>query len=394
MSPPAPPRPGPSGPAPDAPAGLGALPTADDLRAAFDAPAPMTVGLEEELMVLDPATLDLAPVAREVLEAAGGDSRFKLEMPAAQLEVVTPPCPTVAGAAAVLADARRALVAAADGLALFAGAGAHPFSAPEGALNGDERYARLREEYGRVARTQLVFGFHVHVAVRGAERSLAVYNALRGHLPELAALAANAPFYGGRDSGLASVRPKICDLLPRQGVPPAIGGLDELAAAYRWGATAGFVDGPAQWWWELRLHPVQATVEVRVPDTQATAGEAAAVAALVHALTAQLADRHDAGELPPPAPGWRIEENRWSACRHGTRGMMADLESGRPRPTAERLEGVIDAVAPWAARVGCAAELESARALLESNGAERQRAAAGDLGAVGATRWLAARFLG
>jgi carboxylate-amine ligase len=391
MSPHTPLRPGPGGPVPDAP---GALPTADDLRAAFDAPAPMTVGLEEELMVLDPSTLDLSPVAREVLEAAGDDARFKLEMPAAQLEVVTPPSPSVAAAAAVLAGARGALAAIGEGLASFAGAGAHPFAAPEGALNGDERYARLRREYGRVARSQLVFGLHVHVAVRGAERALAVYNALRGHLPELAALAANAPFYGGRDTGLASVRPKICDLLPRQGVPPAIGGLDELAAAYRWGATAGFVDGPAQWWWELRLHPVQATVEVRVPDTQATVGETAAVAALVHALAARLADRHDAGDLPPPAPGWRIEENRWSACRHGTRGTMADLESGRARPTAERLEALIDAVAPWAVRVGCAAELEAARAMTERNGAERQRAAAGDLGASGATRWLAERFLG
>src|SRR5688500_13513016 len=104
-------------------------PTAADLRAAFEAPSELTVGLEEEVLVLDPGTLDLAPLAEQVLAATGGDPRFKRELPAAQVEVLTPPAPTVGAAATALAEGRTALVRAADGLARFAGAGAHPFAA-------------------------------------------------------------------------------------------------------------------------------------------------------------------------------------------------------------------------------------------------------------------------
>src|SRR5919204_4039056 len=141
-------------------------------------------------------------------------------MPAAQLEIALAPGKTVAGAAAALRAARADLAAAAAGTALFAGAGVHPFAAAEGPLNGGERYDAIAREYGAVARRPLVFGLHVHVAVPGADRPLAVYNALREELPALAALGAAAPYYQGVDTGLASVRPKLCDLLPRQGVPP------------------------------------------------------------------------------------------------------------------------------------------------------------------------------
>ena len=96
----------------------------------------------------------------------------------------------------------------------------------------------------------------------GHARTLAVYNALRSHLPELAALAANAPYYAGRDTGLASVRPKICDLLPRQGVPPAIPSWDAYVSALRWGAAAGALPEPGRWWWELRPHPDHGTLEL------------------------------------------------------------------------------------------------------------------------------------
>jgi carboxylate-amine ligase len=371
-----------------------APPTAADLRAAFEVPSEPTVGLEEEVLVLDPVTLDLAPVAERVLAATGGDPRFKRELPAAQVEVLTPPAPSVGAAAAALAEGRAALVRAADGLARFAGAGAHPFSSPTGVLSEHERYAFTRAEYGPVARRQLVFGLHVHVAIRGAGRALAVYNAMRSYLPELAALGANAPFYDGGDSGLDSVRPKLSELLPRQGVPPPLSGFEELADAYRWVLRAGVVAGPAQWWWELRLHPVQATLEVRVPDAQATVADSAALGAVVHALAVRLAARHDAGELPGPAPAWRIEENRWSACRHGTRGRMADLHTGRPQPTDERLGALLEALEPHARVLGCAAELAAARALVQANGAARQREAAGGHGALGATAWLADRFVG
>ena len=369
------------------------LPSAERLRAVLDRAGGLTVGIEEELMVLDPDTLDLTPRADELIEALDGDSRFKPELPAAQLELVTAPAPTVAEAAAELADGRRRLAEAAAGRLRLAAAGAHPFAAEEGALNMAKRYRRTRDEYGWAARRQLVFGLHVHVRVSGADRALAVYNAMRSYLPELAALAANAPFHAGRDTGLASIRPKISELLPRQGVPPSLGGIEELARALRWGARSGAFPEARLWWWELRLHPLHGTLEVRVPDQQTTVGETAAVAALAHALVARLAARYDEGERLPCHPTWRIEENRWSACRHGLGGTLADLDTGEPRPARELLRGLLDELEPTAVRLACRAELASARELTHASGADRQRAAAGDDGeARQIAAWLASRF--
>jgi glutamate---cysteine ligase / carboxylate-amine ligase len=341
------------------------------MRTRFDEVAPLTVGLEEELMLVDPATLDLLPRAKEVVERAA-DPRFKRELPASQLEIVLAPTATVGESVAALAAARRDLADAADGIGLLLAAGAHPFASPLGELSEGARYEAIAREYGDVARMQLVCALQVHVAVGGAERTLAVYNALRAYLPELAALAANAPFYAGRDSGLASVRPQIAALLPRQGVPPAFASWDEYEVALRWGA---FPEG--QWWWELRPRPALGTLELRVPDAQATVADAAGVAAFAHALVAWLAARHDAGDLPGPAPTWRIEENRWAACRHGLDGVFTDVWTGRRTPARERVGQRLDALAQTADELRCADELGEARRLLAANGAERRRRAAG-----------------
>jgi glutamate---cysteine ligase / carboxylate-amine ligase len=220
-----------------------------------------------------------------------------------------------------------------------------------------------------------VFGLHVHVAIRGADRALAVYNALRSYLPELAALAANAPFYEGHDSGLASVRSRISGLLPRQGVPPALDSFDAYAEALRW---CGF-DDPRQWWWELRLHPVFGTVEVRVPDAQRTVAETAAIAEVVYALATHLADHHDAGEALLVADSWRIDQNRWSACRHGLDGELIDLVTGARRPARDRVAALVD-------RLGVA--------MPAGDGAARQREVASERGVRGLVAWLADGFVG
>ena len=370
-----------------------ATPSAERLCAVLEEPAEPTVGIEEELMVLDAETLDLSPRAGDLLAALGPDPRFKPELPAAQIELITAPARTVGEAAAQLAEGRRALAVEAEALGLrLAGAGGHPFASEEGELTTADQYRRTRDEYGWVARRQLVFGLHVHVRVQGAERAVAVYNAMRSYLPELAALAANAPFRGGVDTGLASVRPKISEMLPRQGVPPVLAGVDELADALRWGARSGAFAEPRQWWWELRLHPVHGTVEVRAPDQQTTVGETAAVAAVVHALTAWLAARHEGGEPLPCHPTWRIEQNRWSAARHGTTGTLADLDTGEPRPTRGRVESLLGELERVAAELGCEEELRSARRLLDEGGASAQRRAGNDDGARGVARWLASRF--
>jgi carboxylate-amine ligase len=347
-----------------------------DLRALFDAPAPLTVGVEEELMLLDPRTLDLVPRADDALAAVAGDARFKRELPAAQLEIVLPPLGSAREAADALRAARARLAERLGGGFALAAAGAHPFAPPLGELHRGGRYAAITTEYADVGRLQLCFALQVHVAVRGADRALAVYNALRAELPLIAALAANAPVYAGRDTGLASVRPKICDLLPRQGIPPAIASWEAHAAAL------ARLDDPGQWWWELRPHPLHGTLELRVPDAQATVADSAAVIAVAHATVAWLAGRHDAGERLGARETWVIEEDRWLACRHGAGG-----------PLRERVHALLDALEPVGERLGCAAELDHARRMVEAGGAQRQRAALAEGGVRRVAERLADAFL-
>jgi carboxylate-amine ligase len=376
-------------------------PTAGELRARFDAAPAYTIGIEDEVMVLDPDTLGLAPRGRDVLARLGDDPRFKLELPAAQLEILVGPSATVPDAARALYEARRDLVERAGGdlgeraggLARFAAAGFHPTSPGAGELNHTPRYERVIGEYGPIAERQQVCALQVHVSVPGADRALAVYNAAREYLPWLAALAANAPFYEGCDSGLASVRPMIGDLLPRQGVPPALGSWEAYADALAWGARTGTFPDASSWWWELRPHPSFGTLELRVPDGQSSVTDAAAVAAVAQSLLAWLGDRHEEGESLAPAATWRIEENRWSACRHGVEGEMADLRGGDVRPTRDCLQELIDSLEPVAARWHASAELDHARELVRRNGAIAQREVARRSGIRSLAGWLASQFL-
>jgi carboxylate-amine ligase len=368
-------------------------PDPEALCALFEHARAPTFGVEEELMVLDGRTLDLAPRARELIGATSDQPAFKLELPASQLEVVSPARDSVAQLALDLYLGRARLAAAVAGRAQLAAVGAHPFAAAEGELNAGDRYERIEREYGPVIRRQLICGLHVHVGLSGPERVVAVYNALRSHLPELAALAANAPMHGGRDTGMASVRPGIAGTLPRQGIPPAYESLRDYARDLAWGAAAGRLQRPGEWWWELRIHAELGTLEVRVADAQRCAADAAAVVATVCGLVLWLAARHDAGELGGPAPGWRIAENRWSAARHGVHGQMLDLASGAPTPSKRRLHSLLDELEPFAAAVGGGEHIARAHRLAERNGADWQRAVAGEQGIDGLMEQLTAAFL-
>lgn len=331
----------------------------------------MTVGLEEEVVLLDAETLGLAPRGAELLAAAGPDAPFKLEMPATQVEVAGAPAATVAEAVASLAAGRRALaeLAAEHGLRPACLA-VHPFAPGEAPLNDTPRYRAIEDAYGMAARRQLLSALHVHVRIAGADRALALHNAMRSHLPDVAALAACAPYYEGRDTGLASVRPLLAALLPRQGIPPVLESWEAFATA------VDAVGDPAAWWWELRPHRIHGTIEVRAADVQASLGQAEAVAAFVHALVSRLAGRHDAGDLPPPEEQRHIEERRWSALRHGTAG-----------PMGERVLALIEELETDGA------PLTGARALLAGGGAAaRLRVACGG-DPHEATRRLADRFL-
>jgi carboxylate-amine ligase len=361
--------------------------TGRELAAVFEATAPGTIGVEEELMLCSPATFGLEPIAEEALRALGDEAGFHAELLAAQVEIVTPPVAGAGAAAARLREGRRRLAAAVEGRARIVAAGGHPFQT-EGEIMDRERYRRLAAEIPG-AHQALIFGLHVHVAVGGAERSLAVHDAMRSFLPEIGALAANAPFRGGRDSGLASVRPGLFGAFPRTGVPPALGSWDRFADFLAWGRRSGAFDDASFLWWDLRAHPGFGTLEVRVPDVQTRVEDAAAIAALVQSLAAWLAERHDRGERLPVHERDRIAQSSWLAARDGLGGELPDLASGRSDPTRARVAALLDELDPVARRIGCGAELEGCRRLLAANGAERQRAVAAREGMEGLMAWLA-----
>lgn len=343
------------------------------LRQRFERAETLCFGLEEEVFLVDAESFELSHRAQQLVPRLSGNGTVKLELPASQIELVTPPRQAIPALIADLAAARARVSAQLGAGTLLLASGTHPFAAPEGPTNDGPHYERVAAEYGSIACRQLVCGMHVHVTLPGAARVLAVYNAARSYLPLLAALAANAPLHDGRDTGLASVRPLIAGMLPRQGIPPLLSSWDELAGALQWGARTGRLNGVSGWWWELRLHPELGTIEIRAPDTQTSLAEAAAVAAVAAALVLWLARRHDAGDLEPPVRSWRIAENRWSALRDGTAGTMFDLQDGRARATAELIGELIGELRAVAEEAGVERQLVAAERLLQANGAERQR---------------------
>jgi carboxylate-amine ligase len=352
------------------------------VRARFSTADPLTVGLEEEVLLVDPIDWSPAPRSHQVVERAA-DARVKVELPACQVELATRPHRSVRAAVAELAALRFLVARSCDAAVIPVAAAVHPLAKGPCDLVRTDRSLKIASDYGEVAARQLVGSLQVHVAVGDPDSTLAVYNALRGYLPEVAAIAAAAPFHEGSDTGLASVRPLIAGQLPRQGVPPELPSWEAFAEELRWGAVAGGVRDPGCWWWELRPHVAYGTLEVRVPDVQPTLVAAEGVATLVHALVVHLAARHRAGEDLGMPKSWRIAENRWSALRYGLDGHLADLESGRLVPTRDRLAALMELVEP-----GAPDGLGAARALLD-------RAAVDDLRAVGiagALPWMADVF--
>ncbi len=288
-----------------------------------------------------------------------------------------------------LRDGRRRLLDAADTASvLVLAAGTHPLASSFEPAPG-ERNVELVHEYGHAARLGgLAFGLHVHVGVAGADRAIALADGLRSYLPLLAALAGNAPCLGGRDTGFWSVRPKLAELFPRQGVPPVLSTPARYLALLDWGRPSGAVPDARRLWWEVRPHPSYGTVEVRVPDQPTRVADSGAVVAVVHALAALLLDRLDRDGALPTHETIRIDENRWRALRHGLDGTLLDLGTGEPSSTRALVEALLDELEPFAVRQGGGPGLARARVLLGRNGTERQRAVLEERGARGLTAWL------
>ena len=296
-----------------------------------------TLGIEEELMLLDGESLELAQAIEPVLREAGGSGPLKPELMQCQVEISTPPCSTAAEALDELTELRRGLLldAAACGIRVAA-AGTHPFSRmEEQRVTARDRYREMVAALRFPARRVVVFGMHVHVAVGGGQKALQVIEALLPDLPILLALSTSSPFLDGEETGLASTRNVLGNAMPRTGLPPSFDTYDDYQASLERLRVAGAMADSTYAWWDVWLHPKFGTVELRIMDVQPVVEDSAAIGGLVQALVRHYGKAYDRGAGFPRADRMIVAENRWLAARHGLRAPL--VHRGEEPVTARTL---------------------------------------------------------
>lgn len=333
-----------------------------------------TIGIEEELMILDAESFELVNAVESLLEGQSPE-RVKPELMESVLEIATSPHPNTAEAGAELRAlrARVAGAAAARGLTIGS-AGTHPFAMwEEQRIVARPRYRDLVSDLRFVARQELLFGQHVHVGLDDREKAIHVANGMRVHLPVLLALSANSPFWRADASGLASTRTPIFRAFPRVGIPPTYDGWDDYEDKIGFMVESRVIADYTYLWYDVRPHPNLGTVEIRVMDAQTRVEHALGLAALIQAMVKELAEHFEAGEQLTRYPHQMVDENKWLAARHGLDGELVDLPSRERIATRELARRLLDRLRPHAEELGSAAELAGVEDLLErGNGAARQ----------------------
>jgi carboxylate-amine ligase len=360
------------------------------------AEAPWTVGIEEEVMLLDPVTWMPASRSEEALAALDSDvaSHTAAETHGSAMELATDPHRTVAGAVAQLARLRAGLARGLERLGLAAAvAGTHPLASwQDTEVSPGARYQFLYSSMRELARREPTFALHVHVAVPDPGAAVRALNGVREQLPLLLALSANSPFWQGRDSGLASTRIPVFQAFPRTGAPRHFASYAAYVEAVDVLLRCDAIPEPTFLWWDARLQPRLGTVEVRIMDAQTRVGDAAALAALVQCLVRREA-LAGPEERQPTAPEV-LEENRFLAARDGMCAMLVDPDAGCRVPVAELVEATLCACAPDAELLRCAPELAAVATLGRRPGDARQRGlAARPEGLPGVLRCLHADFV-
>lgn len=283
----------------------------------FGASSRWSVGVEEELMLVDEQTFDLVPAAPLVLEE--GDRALKSELLMPVVETTTTVCETPAQALEQMVERRAEAARRADrhGLRVVA-AGSHPFSRPEDQpVTDGPVYREFVAFAGPVARRQGVSGLHVHVGMPDAETCVRALEGVLPWLPVVLALSANSPFFRGEETGLLSTRAEVLGSLPRAGAPPRFDSYEQWETAMERWVRAGLVRSYKNAWWDARVHPHWGTLELRIADQPTDIHVAGAVVELLHTLAVRAAE----GELPS-APREDYETNRFSAARFGPRAEL------------------------------------------------------------------------
>jgi len=356
-----------------------------------------TIGIEEEYLLVDPVTRDIArdPPADLVaqtetaLAARGMPGQVSPEFLRAQIEVQTRVCTSVADARAQLVTLRKTVaeVAARHGLAPIA-ASTHPFAEWRGIGATDrERYRALERDLQGVGRRLVICGLHVHVGIADEELRIDLMNQAGYFLPHLLALSTSSPFWRGEDSGLASYRVAIFNELPRTGLPDHFESWGEYRRQVDRLVAAGLIDDASKLWWDIRPSARFPTLEMRVTDMCTSLDHAISIAALYRSLISMLWRLKTANQRWRIYPHMLVKENRWRAQRYGTDEGLVDFGKGKIVPMADLVEEMIALVRIDAERLGCLAEVENVRNILrDGTSAHRQRRAYAKAVAAGADK--------
>jgi len=343
-------------------------------RRQFEDATDFTVAVEEEFAILDPGTLDLSNRFEDVKAAAAETplaEHLVGELIASEVEIRTGRCETFADLPAVMAERRSQLQSLVEPMGILLGAtGTHPWADWKKQRIIDTPHYRRNDELLRyVVWRNNTFGLHVHVAIQGADRAIAVMNGMRNFLPEILALSCSSPFVEGVNSGLHSVRTQIFTrFFPRCGVPDAFSSWAEFEEFVRFLYDTGSITEHTQIWWSIRPHLAFPTVEIRIADGQPELAEAQGLVAFAASLAVRVARAYDEGRPVQLLPHRLIEENFWRAIRWGLSGELLDFERGAPIPARQRLEELIEWAQPAAEEIGASPFL----AIPERNAAERQ----------------------
>jgi glutamate---cysteine ligase / carboxylate-amine ligase len=333
-----------------------------------------SLGIEEELMILDTEHHDLVNGIEEMLEAAPHGS-IEPELMESVLEISTDPCADMNEADRQLRGLRQQVTATAASKGMAIGsAGTHPFAMWEDQrISARPRYRDIVSALRFVARQELIFGMHVHVGVDGPDKAIHVANGMRIHLPVLLALSANSPFWRGQNTGMASFRTPIFRAFPRVGIPPTYADWDDYTRRIDFLIRAGVIEDYTYLWHDVRPHPRFGTVEIRVMDSQTHIEHSLGLAALVQAMVKELAEHFDAGHELSSYPHEMLDENKWLAARHGLEGELVDLPSAERVSTRALARRLLDRMREHCQELGSVSELDAVEDLLErGNGAARQ----------------------
>jgi glutamate---cysteine ligase / carboxylate-amine ligase len=357
-------------------------------------PHAFTIGVEEEFQIVDPDTWELRSHVSELLASGApalGD-QIKRELHQSIVEVGTKICRDVAELEDEVCRIRRELSQSAERVGLrIAAAGTHPFSNwKDQVLSPGERYQNIVEELQQLARSLLIFGLHIHVAVPDRTSAIELLNEARYFLPHLLALSTSSPFWQGRDTGLKSYRTTVFRRFPRTGIPEHFDSWSEYEEYVKMLVELHCIDNGKKVWWDLRPHPTFGTLEFRVCDVPTDPHVTIALAALAQAIVVKLYRLRSSNLGFRIYPRALVEENKWRAARYGIDGLLIDFGKRREVPMRDLAIELLEFVDDVVEELGSRNALQYIhRILAEGTSADRQLQVyreSGDLRAV--VRWL------